>query len=77
VDVLELHNVQQYLEHGLLPSAYTDEERSQASARIPQIRSAVARYFSGVDNTNFAAIVAGVDHDYHGDLLDLLGRNGV
>lgn len=76
VDVLELHNVQQYLEHGLLPSAYTDEERSLASARIPQIRSAVARYFSGVDNTNFAAIVAGVDHDYHGDLLDLLGRNG-
>ena len=75
VDILELHNVQQYLEHGFLPNAYTEEERNQAKARIPQIRSAVARFFSAIDNTNFAATVAGVGHDYHGDLLDLLGRN--
>lgn len=75
VDMLELHNVQQYLEHGFLPHAYTEEERNQARARIPQIRGAVARYFSGVDNTNFAAAVDGVGHDYRGDLLDLLGRN--
>jgi len=75
VDVLELHNVQQYLEHGILPNAYTEEERSRAKARIPQIRSAVARFFAAIDNTNFAATVAGVSHDYHGDLLDLLGRN--
>lgn len=75
VDILELHNVQQYLEHGFLPNAYTEEERNQAKARIPQIRSAVARFFSAIDNTNFAALVAGVSHGYHGDLLDLLGRN--
>lgn len=75
VDVLELHNVQQYLEHGILPNAYTEEERSRAKARIPQIRSAVARFFAAIDNTNFAATVAGVSHNYHGDLLDLLGRN--
>jgi hypothetical protein len=74
-DVLELHNVQQYLEHGLLPSAYNEDERNQAKARIPQIRSAVARFFSTIDNTNFAAVVAGVGREYHGDLLDLLGRN--
>ena len=75
VDILELHNVQQYLEHGFLPNSYTEDERDRAKARIPQIRSAVARFFSAIDNTNFAAIVAGVDHEYHEDLLDLLGRN--
>lgn len=75
VDILELHNVQQYLEHGLIPNAYTEEERNRATARIPQIRSAVARFFAGIDNANFAATVAGVSHNYHGDLLDLLGRN--
>lgn len=75
VDILELHNVQQYLEHGFLPNAYTEQERNHAKARIPQIRSAVARFFSVIDDTNFAAIVASVGHDYHGDLLDLLGRN--
>lgn len=74
-DILELHNVQQYLEHGLLPSAYNEDESNQAKARIPQIRSAVARFFSTIDTKNFAAMVAVVSREYHGDLLDLLGRN--
>ncbi|WP_449373718.1 hypothetical protein [Arthrobacter psychrolactophilus] len=76
-DILELHNVQQYLEHGLLPNTYNDGEQNQAKARIPLIRSAVARFFSTIDNTNFAAVVEGVTHEYRADLLDLLGRNNV
>lgn len=75
MDVLEHHNVQQYLEHGLLPNAYTDEERERAKARIPQIRSAVARFFTTIDNTDFAVKTSGIDRNYHKDLLDLLGRN--
>ncbi|TFC35314.1 hypothetical protein [Cryobacterium sp. TMT2-42-4] len=77
VDVLELHNVQQYLEHGSIPSTHTDEERHRLVALVPQIRSAVARFFTGIDSSNFAAIVAEVDYEYHRDLLDLLGRNKV
>lgn len=78
VDILELHNVQQYLEHGFLPLAYNEEQHALAKARIPQIRGAVARFFSGVDDTNVASVfdgVAGFRYDYHGDLLELLGRN--
>lgn len=75
MDILELHNVQQYLEHGFLPNDYTEEQRNQATGRIPQIRSSVARFFSTINDASFAATVAGVRHDYHGDLLDLLGRN--
>jgi hypothetical protein len=75
VDVLEHHNVQQYLEHGLLPNTHSDEERERAKARAAPIRSAVARYFTSIDRTDFAAKTAGVDHEYHGDLLELLGRN--
>lgn len=74
MDILELHNVQQYLEHELFPNSNTEEARDWAAARIPQIRSAVARHFSAVDTTTFAAIVAAVSHEYHGDLLELLGR---
>lgn len=80
VDILELHNVQKYLEHGLLPASYSEEQRAQATARIPQIRSAVARFFSDVDETNLAAVlrdIAEVGRDYHEDLLDLFGRNNV
>lgn len=73
-DILELHNVQQYLEHGFFPNDYTEEQRNKAKARIAQIRTAVARFFSTIDNTEFAAAVTDVGHDYRGDLLDLLGR---
>lgn len=76
-DILELHNVQQYLEHGLLPNTYDEKQQTQAKARIPQIRGAVAKFFSAVDNTNFAAVVKGVTPEYRADLLDLLGRNSV
>lgn len=77
VDILELHNVQQYLEHGFLPLTYSEEQHALAKARIPQIRGAVARFFSGVDDTNVATVVGetGARYDYHGDLLELLGRN--
>ncbi|WGD37759.1 hypothetical protein [Lysinibacter sp. HNR] len=75
MDVLELHNVQQYLEHRLIPSSCTEEEGDQLVARVPQIRSAVARFFTGVDHSNFPTIVNGVDYDFHRDLLDLLDRN--
>lgn len=74
-DILELHNVQQYLEHGFFPITYSAEEQNQAKERIPQIRGAVARFFSAVDDTNFGAVVIGIGHEYRADLLDLLGRN--
>ena len=78
VDILELHNVQQYLEHGFLPLTYNEDQHALAKARIQQIRGMVARFFSGVNDTNVATViggVAGVRHDYHADLLELLGRN--
>lgn len=78
VDILELHNVQQYLEHGYLPLAYNEEQQALAKARIPQIRGAVARFFSDVDDSNVATVVDGAArgrYDYHGDLLELLGRS--
>lgn len=74
-EVLELHNVQQYLERGLLPNAYTDEQRDRAKAQVPLIHSTVARFFTEIKNADFAVKVAGVEPDYRKDLLNLLGRN--
>lgn len=75
MDILELHNVQQYLEHGLVPREYPESERAVATSRIGQIRSAVARFFSSIDSANCASLIGGVDHEYHADLLELLGRH--
>lgn len=76
LEVLELHNVQKYLEHGYLPKSYTQKQRDDASARISEIRSTVARHFSVVNQSNFAQTVIDVSHEYHADLLELLARNG-
>lgn len=75
MDVIELHNVQQYLENGFLPRDYTDAERAAAMSRIGAMRSTVARYFSAVDDANCASVITDVDFEFHADLLDLLGRN--
>lgn len=74
-DVIELHHVQTYVEHGLLPRAYTEEQVEEAKERVPQFRSTIARFFSAIDNANVASVVTGVDHEYHAALVDLLGRN--
>lgn len=74
-DVLELHNVQLYLEQGMTPNAYTAEQRDRARALVPAIRSTVARFFTQIDNANFAIKIADVERGYRQDLIDLLGRN--
>ncbi|MGV8912831.1 MAG: hypothetical protein ACOH14_09485 [Rhodoglobus sp.] len=74
-DILELHNVQLYLEHGFVPIDYSEKDRIRARERIPQIHAAVAQFFRAIDNANFSTTVAGVGREYHGDFLDLLGRN--
>jgi hypothetical protein len=73
-EVIELHNVLQFLVHDMFPNEYTVEQRERATARIPKIRGAVARYFSEVDESNFASRIAGVELDGREDLLELLSQ---
>ena len=74
IEVIELHNVLQFLEHDMFPNQYTLEQRERATARIPKIRGVVARYFSEVDESNLASHIAGVEFDSREDLLELLGQ---
>lgn len=74
-DLVELHNVQRYLEHGFLPHGCSDADRARAESRIPQIRSVVARFFSSIDDTNCSTLITDIDFEYHADLVALLGRN--
>ena len=76
VDIIELYNVQRYLENDFLPHAHSQQERDVAKSRLPELRSAVARFFSAIDDATCARVVADVGHEYHADLLELLGRNG-
>ncbi len=74
-DAIELHHVQMYLERGLVPRAYTEEQTKRAKDRAPELGSAIARFFSTIDDGTVATVVAGVDREYHVALIDLLGRN--
>lgn len=77
VDAIELHNVLQYIENGLLPHSYSEKQLVNAADLVPKIKGVVAQFFSAVDETSCAAVVAEIDHKYHADLLELLGRNKV
>lgn len=74
VEVIEMHNVVQFLKHDMVPNRYTAQDLERAKARIPQIQGVVARYFSAVDGLNFASRIAGVGYEGRADLLELLGR---
>lgn len=74
-DIIELHNVQQYIENDFLPHSYTAEQRDLAKSLVPKIRGVVARFFSTIDDFNCASLVADINYDYRADLLELLGRN--
>lgn len=75
MDVIELHNVQKFIEHGLFPLHYTESQIAFAQSRSGQIRSTVAKYFASINELNCASLIRNVDSEYHADLLDLLGRN--
>lgn len=74
VEVTEMHNVVQFLKHDMVPNRYTAVDLERAKARIPQIQGAVARYFSEVDESNFASRIDGVGYEGRADLLELLGQ---
>ncbi|MFC4613578.1 hypothetical protein ACFO3K_02530 [Cellulomonas algicola] len=74
-DVLELHHVALYLENGMLPRAWTAEEVQEARDKEPRIRGAILRFFSRIDDSNVHTAIAGIDHEYHRALVDLLGRS--
>jgi hypothetical protein len=75
-DVLELHNVGQYIQHGVFEGAAVPDKRDQILARLPQILATVGRYFGTLDAEHFASVVKGVEPEFHSDFLDLLGRGG-
>lgn len=74
-DVIELHNAQQFVQAGFLPQSLTEHAKAELSATGSQIRSAVARFFTTLDDSNLDGLIKGVPFEYHTDLLALLGNN--
>jgi hypothetical protein len=73
-DALEHHNVQKYLEHGLLPSGLDEKAIQQLLQKVRLLRAAIARFFSALSEDNIQDVFASVDHQYHRDLLEVLGQ---
>ncbi|PYY57835.1 hypothetical protein DEJ17_09060 [Curtobacterium sp. MCSS17_011] len=73
-DALEHHNVQKYLEHRLLPSGLDEKAIQQLLQKVRPLRAAIARFFSAISEDNFQDAFASVDHQYHRDLLEVLGQ---
>lgn len=74
-DALELHNVQLFIESGILPVAYTPAERAAAVTLAPKMGAAAYRFFGAIDNTNVAAHLTEIPYYYQSDLLELLAQS--
>lgn len=76
-DVIELYNAQQFAENALFPASLDVSRREACQALIPQLQKTIAKHFNGIDTVNQSTRIADVDHEYHADLLQLLGKFGV
>lgn len=76
-DILELFNVQQYLENKTFPRSYDEAAKADAVAKIPKIKGAIGRHFSKINDSNFSQMVEGVNWQFLDDFIELLGRHKV
>lgn len=74
-DAIESFNALQFVNAGFLPRALSDDERAELKSAAAGARSAVARFFTLVDDSNLERLVKDVPLEYHSDLLLLLGNN--
>lgn len=76
-DALEIHNALAFEEHGILPSALTQDERGDLAVAAHKLRGRIAAFFSGIDASNLDACLSGFEYQYAEDLLTLLARHDV
>ncbi|MEV8273123.1 hypothetical protein [Microbacterium sp. NPDC077184] len=74
-DAIESFNAQQFVNAGFLPRTFSDDERAELEGAAAGARSAVARFFTLVDDSNLEELVSDLPFEYHLDLLLLLGNN--
>lgn len=76
-DALEIHNALAFEEHGIFPSALTQDERGDLAVAAHKLRGRIAAFFSGIDASNLDAGLTGFGYQYAEDLLKLLARHHV
>jgi len=74
VDVIEHYEAIQFFKEGIFPSNYDKQDISVAMAKVPQIEGEIGRHFSKISDENFASAISNLDFEYHGRLLELLGK---
>ena len=70
--ILELYNINQYMDTGLRLTAWTDEQFTGYQERCKVIPQILGRYFSTVTNENLQALCQSVDWEYVDDFWQLI-----
>lgn len=73
-DILELYNVLLYVENLALPKDIEKQELDGYVSLKPKLHKAIATFFNKITEKNALTVIAGVEFDYHDDLLALLAR---
>lgn len=76
-DVLELYNSRLFVENGYFPASSSEEQRAAFKALIPGLHEVESKFFGSLTDETLSCRIAGVSHEYHADLLELLSRHKV
>lgn len=76
-DVLELYNVLQFLQKGILPINVSKEKHDYYKGLIPKLHVAIKSFFDALNEKNMEANLSAVENAYGVDLLALLSRHKV
>lgn len=76
-EIIELHNVLQFVEHGVFTTDSTEERRTFYKSLSPKINKAVSLFFNALDESSVASVITEVDYNYRQDLILLLTKHKV
>ena len=76
-EVLELYNILQFLQKGILPSSLSIKKQDSYKALIPKLNTAIKSFFDALDEKNMGVNLSGVSNVYTGDLVSLLSKHKV
>ena len=74
-DAIELYNAHRFQDSGFVPVSMAEGDRFVLSEQSARAKSAVARFFTEVNEANVRDLVQGVPREYHSHALTLLGSN--
>lgn len=76
-EVIELNEASKFIENEVYPEQFSEVEKSEWVALVPELKAAAGRFFNKLKDENFHQLIQGLEPLYLTDLLELLAHFGL